>query len=415
MIGSNRLPPTLTKIARLFRSGAAEDWRKPWDFLDRNIEEALFAVAEAEGFDRPDIYSFRSNQASISILGDGTKWSVAFDERFFDYLLTALLPFGANIPRTEAFKANLLAYAAEVSAVEDPYFASSLLRLKARLFGGAPGVAVRFAPGRLANLKAIYRIARIFVLAHEIGHIAMCTQAIRARETGNLEFVVHSTLDLAGRYSGEASSRAEAYKSLAHLLKQEMSDPNSSEEFLADVFAVRTTMDVWISISKVAVERELSEHSLVKLCHEVYEALRLIFLTSYVLALTKDFFRYKAAAYDFGPCTDPTVIQLVARQEVRGRLWQIYFAQQMNFDPEALLRSSATRINEISTRFSQVIDSDMQAFFPEQRGAKFLTMPIICGRIFPERMPRRMSLRPLATRESFLGHGALPDVSIRQS
>jgi hypothetical protein len=129
MIGSNEIPLSL-EGDRLFRNGGTATWRESWDRFDDFIVAGLEALQKPYPHLKIPVYSFRSNMARVSISSEESGWVVAWDERFFDYVISQLRLLLHD--RFDQIAANelsawLLQYVGESYALTDPHYALKFL------------------------------------------------------------------------------------------------------------------------------------------------------------------------------------------------------------------------------------------------------------------------------------------------
>ncbi len=121
MLGADKVPQSLLSD-RFCRSGSTERWREPWDRFDGTLDVWLKTINELRLPVPVPVQSFRSNRCGISVVNEASGWVVAWDERFFDYVLLQL-----QLLRHESEQAVrwplfrwLIQYVGEGYAVSDP-------------------------------------------------------------------------------------------------------------------------------------------------------------------------------------------------------------------------------------------------------------------------------------------------------
>jgi hypothetical protein len=173
MIGRPEIPKSF-EGDRFTISVPAHPWRDMWDRDDNALSTVLAAAASQVSVPPVDVLSFRSNRCEISILNEYNFWFIAWDERFFDYIVFQLLALAAEDAAVieNLTYGTLFRYAGERQLTDNPHLALALTTIGYSYYGGEAQSSDSNEEA-VEALLIIYRIMRTFILFHELGHIGV--------------------------------------------------------------------------------------------------------------------------------------------------------------------------------------------------------------------------------------------------
>jgi hypothetical protein len=349
MIGQDRIPDGLT-AGRLHRSAAVESWRDGWDRFDDVAMAWLTAINDvnkSHALEPVEVASFRSNRGEVSILREADHWVVAWDERFFDYLIVQLQLLHYTSP--ELAKPHLymllLNFVGESCAITDPCYAVTLWHEAARYRRDTAKLRIdsRFD----AIVKSHYRMMRQFILAHEVGHAIIKQPEARKIERQNFSTVANILRESLKDANFLASPRLRFYsggdlspREFAKEMLEAAEGGDHSEELLSDFFAVRSVMDTEIAIlEKQGIARADEQTGYVLAL--IYQSIRLLFLMTATMNKVHEWLQPKSIIYSIGPDQFKSIAALEVRHDMRGYLWNLYAEQVRPRDTRTQKRINA--------------------------------------------------------------------------
>lgn len=362
MIGEDRIPDGLKSI-RLHRSGGAEDWRVGWDFGDDIAMKWLAAINETQASGPITVASFRSNVSKISILKESSRWIVAWDERFFDYLIHQLLLLQS--PSAEMIAPYLytclLRYIGEAYVLVDPYYAVTLFHEAIRRDPGPKEVPKNKHIDSM--IRAHFRVMRAFILAHEIGHVILQQPEAQEMERRNLRAVIErlrSALNDPNFFGPHARFYSSGPLSPQEFTAKMVAAADGGEhatEILVDFFAVRSVIDEEVA----AVRAEGGVHADSGIAFALmfmYQSIRLLYLLTATMTKAREFLSPKAIRHGLDLDQFKSIAALEVRNDMRGHLWRLYSEQIHPLDSDTRRRVGA-ETNVVCLRY---LSSQLPAF-----------------------------------------------------
>jgi hypothetical protein len=334
MIGQLKVPQSL-EADRFTLRDPSHGWRDIWDQFDAMLGGVLIAVSALPAMPPVSVLSFRSNRCEISLLKERGSWSIAWDERFFDYIVLQLMALAATDSKTieNMVFGTLFRYAGEIQMMDDPHYALLLARAGYSYYDGelqsfdAKADMVKILP-------IIFRIMRTFILCHELGHIGMRDLEFRKQEANNLRNAIQLYKDMAadksriGQYSSEENSQRVLGMAGETAVK---------EEILVDSFALGQTFEA----EKAALEKQgmrIDGPHVINRLALIYQAMMLLYYCMATMNGVKEMMSPKAIVHNIGLRQFRSVAALSSRSDIRGTLWSMMAAQHFDFDPRKAIR-----------------------------------------------------------------------------
>jgi hypothetical protein len=333
--------PESLRNDRVFRIDRSQPWREDWDRFDFLLEAIYKALVISGTIPETDVLAFRSNKAEVAIFEDRGRWSVLWDERFFDYLalqLDLLAEDDPDVIRGQVFR-TLSRYAGEVHVVEDPYFAI-IMQKHARYFIDGKGPVDRDVE-MLMFLESLFRVMRTFVLCHELGHIAVKNHEIRDLQKKNLEtvfaslqFIVDKKLfsPSLGEFGGNDETHIRRIAAAAE-------DKNTENEMIIDAFALGQTFQAERALLDKSGLGD-SEPDVVRMFVTIYQAMILLYYIMASMNGFREMLRPKSVRNNFTLDKFRSASTLSSRADIRGQLCSIMIASEVQHDIRIIERVS---------------------------------------------------------------------------
>src|SRR5260221_3256144 len=328
MIGRLEVPRSL-EVDRLTQHAPSHAWRGVLDRFDDVLGPVIITITAVLGVPLVDVLSFRSNRCEVSLLNEDSRWSIAWDERFFDYIAIQVMALAAKDQKTieNIVFGTLFRYAGEIQLIDNPHFALLLTKAGYSYYDGELQGFDAKKP-MVPRLQIVFRIVRTFILCHELGHIGIRDLEFRRQEVNNLRNALQVYKDVSADKSFVQPYSTEGVRQNVLRMVEEAA---IKDEILVDSFALGQVFEVEFALlakqgSKTDGADAASRIAL------IYHAIMLLYYCMASMNGVREMMSPKAIVNNSQLSEFRSVSALVSRSDIRGTLWSIISAQHFDFD-----------------------------------------------------------------------------------